>query len=43
MLGMMFVYSVYDYLRIPEFDASWLTLMGISGGTFVGFKFKETK
>ena len=26
---------------MPEFDASFLTLMGISSGTYIGFKFPE--
>jgi hypothetical protein len=26
---------------MPEFDASLLTLMGISSGTYLGFKFPE--
>ena len=27
---------------MPEFDASLLGLMGISSGTYVGFKFPES-
>jgi cell division protein FtsB len=41
-LGSVFVWGVYRNLTMPEFDASLLTLMGISAGTYVGFKFPET-
>ena len=41
MLGAVFVWSVYRNISMPEFDASLLTLMGISSGTYVGFKFPE--
>jgi hypothetical protein len=40
-LGVVFVWSVYRDITMPEFDASLLTLMGISSGTYVGFKFPE--
>jgi len=40
-LGTVFVWSVYRNISMPEFDASLLTLMGISSGTYVGFKFPE--
>jgi len=40
-LGFVFVWSVYRNISMPEFDASLLTLMGISAGTYVGFKFPE--
>ena len=40
-LGVVFVWSVYRNISMPEFDASLLTLMGISAGTYVGFKFPE--
>jgi hypothetical protein len=40
-LGAVFVWSVYRKISMPEFDASLLTLMGISSGTYVGFKFPE--
>jgi hypothetical protein len=40
-LGSVFVWSVYRNMSMPEFDASLLTLMGISSGTYVGFKFPE--
>ena len=41
-LGCVFVWGVYRNMSMPEFDASLLTLMGISAGTYVGFKFPET-
>jgi hypothetical protein len=40
-LGVVFIWSVYRNISMPEFDASLLTLMGISSGTYVGFKFPE--
>jgi hypothetical protein len=40
-LGAVFVWAVYRNISMPEFDASLLTLMGISSGTYVGFKFPE--
>jgi hypothetical protein len=40
-LGCVFVWGVYRNMSMPEFDASLLTLMGISSGTYVGFKVPE--
>jgi hypothetical protein len=40
-LGVVFVWSVYREMSMPEFDASLLSLMGISSGTYVGFKWPE--
>ncbi|MFZ0797976.1 MAG: hypothetical protein WCA13_09720 [Terriglobales bacterium] len=40
-LGAVFIWAVYRNISMPEFDASLLTLMGISSGTYVGFKFPE--
>jgi len=42
-LGIMFVVSVYGELAMPEFSATLLGLLGISAGTYVGFKLPETK
>jgi hypothetical protein len=42
LLGVVFGWSVFRNNSMPEFDASLLTLMGISSGTYVGFKFPET-
>ena len=37
-LIVFFVWSVSHLLAMPEFDATLLGLMGISGGTYIGFK-----
>jgi len=42
-LSVIFVYTVYDSLAMPDFDAKLLGLMGISSGTYLGFKFPETR
>ncbi|HWN99236.1 MAG TPA: hypothetical protein VNS63_08205 [Blastocatellia bacterium] len=42
-LGVIFVSSVYNQLTMPEFSATLLGLMGISSGTYLGFKFPEEK
>jgi len=40
-LGVIFVGSVYKGLQMPEFSATLLGLMGISSGTYLGFKVPE--
>ena len=40
-LGAIFVASVYGTLQMPEFSATLLALMGISNGTYLGFKLPE--
>jgi len=40
-LGIIFLYSAYETLATPDFDANLLTLMGISSGTYLGFKLPE--
>ena len=40
-LGVIFVGSVYKNLAMPEFSATLLGLMGISSGTYLGFKVPE--
>lgn len=40
-LGIIFVASVYHELSMPEFSTTLLGLMGISSGTYLGFKFPE--
>ncbi|HYR74464.1 MAG TPA: hypothetical protein VEM96_01360 [Pyrinomonadaceae bacterium] len=40
-LGSLFVYGVYQELAMPEFSATLLALMGISAGTYLGFKIPE--
>jgi hypothetical protein len=42
-LGIIFVSSVYNNLTMPEFSTTLLGLMGISSGTYIGFKFPENK
>lgn len=42
-LGVIFVSSVYNQLTMPEFSTTLLGLMGISSGTYIGFKFPEEK
>jgi hypothetical protein len=40
-LGVIFIASVYNNLKMPEFSSNLLALMGISAGTYIGFKFPE--
>ena len=40
-LGIMFMSSVYNSLAMPEFSATLFGLMGLSSGTYIGFKFPE--
>lgn len=42
-LGGVFVSRVYNSLTMPEFSATMLGLMGISSGTYIGFKFPEAR
>lgn len=42
-LGIIFLSSVYNNLTMPEFSTTLLGLMGISSGTYIGFKFPEVK
>lgn len=42
-LGIIFIGSVYKDLAMPEFNATLLGLMGISSGTYLGFKLPERK
>jgi hypothetical protein len=42
-LGIIFVSSVYNSLTMPEFSATLLGLMGLSSGTYIGFKFPEQR
>ena len=37
-LGMIFLSNVLSDLVMPTFDSSVLVLMGISSGTYLGFK-----
>jgi hypothetical protein len=40
-LGIVFLVSVFYDLTMPEFSATLLASMGISAGTYLGFKFPE--
>jgi hypothetical protein len=40
-LAVVFFYTVFTELRMPDFDASMLLLMGISSGTYLGYKIPE--
>ena len=40
-LGLIFISTVHLTLAMPEFDGTLLALMGISSGTYIGFKFPE--
>jgi len=42
-LGIIFVSSVYNNLNMPDFSPTLLGLMGLSSGTYIGFKFPEKK
>nr|ALS89246.1 stage V sporulation protein AB [uncultured bacterium] len=42
-LGIIFVSAVYNNLNMPEFSGTLLGLMGLSSGTYIGFKFPEKK
>jgi len=42
-LGIIFVSAVYNSLNMPEFSPTLLGLMGLSSGTYIGFKFPEQK
>lgn len=40
-LGVVFVQAVHRQLAMPDFDPALLGLMGLSSGTYLGFKFPE--
>lgn len=40
-LGIIFLISVYTNLAMPQFSDTLLALMGISAGTYIGFKIPE--
>jgi hypothetical protein len=40
-LGVVSLAEIYESFRLPSFDSNLLILMGISGATYVGFKFNE--
>jgi hypothetical protein len=39
----LFLFSVWDVLSMPEFGGTLLVLLGISGGTYLGFKIPESQ
>lgn len=39
--GFIFATSIYNSLAMPQFSDTLLALMGISSGTYIGFKFPE--
>jgi hypothetical protein len=40
-LACVFIWSVAHTFSMPEFDSTLLVLLGISNGTYLGFKFQE--
>lgn len=42
-LGVIFCASVYNGLAMPQFSTTLLGLMGLSSGTYLGFKVPESK
>jgi hypothetical protein len=42
-LGIIFISSVYHGLQMPQFNPTLLGLMGISSGTYLGFKVPENR
>ena len=42
-LGVIFIISVWTRLSMPEFGATLLALLGISAGTYLGFKIPENQ
>ena len=40
-LGVLFIWEVWQHLAMPAFSTELLALMGISSGTYLGFKFPE--
>lgn len=41
-LSILFIYAVLNKLAMPDFSTTLLSLMGISAGTYIGFKIPET-
>lgn len=40
-LGLLFIFSVWKRLSMPDFDPTLLALQGLTAGTYLGFKFPE--
>jgi hypothetical protein len=43
LLGFVFVFKVVNDRAMPEFNAATLSLLGISAGTYLGFKLPAAK
>jgi hypothetical protein len=41
LFGVLFILYVVQHVSMPEFDGNILTLMGMSAGTYAGFKIPE--
>ncbi|WP_350152581.1 hypothetical protein [Nitrosomonas sp.] len=42
-LGIIYVYSVWETLAMPEFNSTLLALQGLSAGAYLGFKIPDKK
>lgn len=42
-LGIIYVYSVWETLAMPEFSPTLLALQGLSAGAYLGFKIPDKK
>jgi hypothetical protein len=42
-VGIYFIFQVFDSWALPQLNGTILVLMGISGGTYLGFKFPELR
>jgi hypothetical protein len=42
-LGIIFLKEVFTEIAMPDFNATLLGLMGVSAGTYVGFKIPDAK
>jgi hypothetical protein len=40
-LGLVYVWTIFSQLTLPDFDTNLLLMVGISSGTYIGFKFPE--
>jgi hypothetical protein len=41
-LGLVFIVAVYSHLTMPDFSPTLLGLMGLSSGTYIGFKIPDS-
>jgi len=42
-LGLFFIAKVWDRWELPTFDGTTLALLGITSGTYLGFKLQKDK